>query len=81
MEVAVGMNNEFTNNELLQRESRAGLCNENALDQWAKTLSSIIADPTAAERLGSAGRQIVTTHYSVAALVPCLVKLLHRLLG
>ena len=70
----VGMNSE------LLRESELGL-GAPTLDQWADALSSLIADWTAAERLGSAGRQIATAHYSVTVLAPHLTKLLRRLAG
>ena len=68
----VGMNQE------LLREAEIG-CAATTIDGWSEALSGLIADRTAAERMGMAGRDLAVARYSVAALAPRLAALLRRL--
>jgi glycosyltransferase involved in cell wall biosynthesis len=68
----VGMNGELLRKAELGRSAIT-------IDQWTKALSSLIADPDAAARMGSAGRAIAVEHYSLARLAPHFAELLRRL--
>jgi len=65
------------NTELL-REAELGR-SATTIDQWVEALSSVIADRTAAARMGAAGRALAVRRYSVAALAPRLAELMRRL--
>jgi glycosyltransferase involved in cell wall biosynthesis len=65
----VGMNAE------LLREAELGLA-ATTTDEWAEALSSLLAEPDTAARLGAAGRAVAAERYSVAVLAPRLAHLL-----
>jgi glycosyltransferase involved in cell wall biosynthesis len=68
----VGMNRELLD------EAEIGSA-ATTIEEWTEALSGLIADRTAAERMGMAGRDLAVTRYSVAALAPRLAALLRRL--
>ncbi len=68
----VGMNGELLCEAELGRSATT-------IDQWTEALSSLIADRTAAVRMGAAGRALAVRRYSVAALAPRLAELLRQL--
>jgi glycosyltransferase involved in cell wall biosynthesis len=65
----VGMNAE------LLREAELGLA-ASTPDEWTEALSSLLAEPEAAARLGAAGRAVAAERYSVAVQAPRLAALL-----
>jgi glycosyltransferase involved in cell wall biosynthesis len=67
----VGMNGEL----LADAEIGRGAA---TLDQWSEALSSLLAEPDLADRMGAAGRVLAVERYSVTALAPRLAALLRR---
>lgn len=67
----------FMNTQIL-READVGLVAAN-LDKWAEAICDLIADPTAAQRMGVTGRKLAEERYSVNVLAPRFAAQLLRL--
>jgi glycosyltransferase involved in cell wall biosynthesis len=62
-------------------ESGAGICVEWSADAFAGAISSLLADPQAAEAMGARGRAYVREHRTYAVVAPAVIAEYRRILG
>jgi glycosyltransferase involved in cell wall biosynthesis len=62
-------------------ESGAGICVEWSADAFAGAISSVLADPQAAEAMGARGRAYVREHRTYAVVAPAVIAEYRRILG
>lgn len=70
----VGMNHEI----LTSRSVGFGPTN---MDEWVDALSTLLADPALANRMGCTGREVIETHYSVEVLSTQLAQIVRDVAG